>query len=103
MPFHNPAKYLGHTRVVKCGDADVVKVPQEPRRHRVASSPGGTHGPYHLNVNQMNGRRVLQVIPEIKIESFTISVKFYMKLDATRFRRNKPRSLPSPEFQHTGV
>ena len=68
MPFHNPSKYLGHSRVVKCGDADVVKVSQEPRRDRVASSPGGTHSRYHLNVNQMNGRSVLQVIPEITID-----------------------------------
>lgn len=63
MPLHDPAKYFGHGNVIKCGDADGIKVTQEARRDRITASPRGTHSTYHLNINQVNGRRVLQVIP----------------------------------------
>ena len=64
MPFHDPSEYLGHGDVIKCGDADSVKVPQEAGCDGVTASPRGTHSPYHLNVNQVNRGRIFQVIPK---------------------------------------
>lgn len=63
MPFHDPAEYLGHGCVIKRGDADGVEVTQKARCYRITASPWGTHGTYHLNVNQMDRRRVFQVVP----------------------------------------
>ena len=65
MPFHDPAEYLCHGAIIKCGDADGIEVTQEARCDGVTSSPRGSHGTNHLDINQVNRRGVLQVVPEI--------------------------------------
>lgn len=64
MPFHDPAEDLSHGGVIKRGDADGVEVAQEARRDGIAATSGRSHGTYHLNIHQMDGRSVLKVIPE---------------------------------------
>ena len=59
MPFHDPTEYLDHGAVIKRGDADGVKMTQEARCDGITSTPGWAHGTNHLNVNQVNWRRVL--------------------------------------------
>lgn len=63
MPVHDPAEYFDHGGVIKCGDADGVEVTQESRCNRITASPRRAHGTYHLNINQVDRRSVLKVIP----------------------------------------
>ena len=71
MPFHDPTEYLDHGAVIKRGDADGVEMTQEARCDRITPTPRWAHGTNHLNVNQVNWRGVLQIIPEKSTKRLT--------------------------------
>ena len=54
-----------HGLVVELVDGHDVEVAQEARSDRVASAPGGSHGPQELDVHQLQLAGVLLVVPAV--------------------------------------
>ena len=63
MPVHDGPEDALHGVVVKLVDGDGVEVAQEAGSDWVTAAAGRTHGRDQLNVNQLHGRGLLQVVP----------------------------------------
>lgn len=85
MPLHDAAKDLRHGCVVKLGYTDGVEMTKEAWSDGVPPTSRGSHGAHDLDINQVNGRRIFQVVPTETKYEFSIIYKYSLSLKGEGF------------------